>query len=78
MSVNAPMKNVKFDRMNVNEAMKNLKIEGTTIIRNREDAKRIVDILKTLPDRIHAWDTETINIDPKEQSPVGNGTIICA
>ena len=62
----------------VNEAIKNLKIEGTTIIRNREDAKRVVDILKTLPERIHAWDTETINIDPKEQSPVGNGTIICA
>lgn len=25
-----------------------------------------------------AWDTETINIDAKEQSPVGNGKIICA
>ena len=31
-----------------------------------------------MPDRVHAWDTETINIDAKEQSPVGNGQIICA
>ena len=30
------------------------------------------------PDRVHAWDTETINIDPKEESPVGNGLVICA
>lgn len=31
-----------------------------------------------MPDRVHAWDTETIEIDAKEQSPVGNGKIICA
>lgn len=52
--------------MGVNEAIKNMFIEGTTIIRNREDAKRVVEILKTLPDRVHAWDTETIHIDAKE------------
>ena len=55
-----------------------MKIEGTTIVRTVEDAQRVVEILKGLPDRIHAWDTETINIDAKEQSPVGNGNIICA
>ena len=32
----------------------------------------------SLPNRIHAWDTETIGINVKEDSPVGNGTIICA
>lgn len=53
-------------------------IEGTTIVRNREDARRVIDILKSFPERVHAWDTETINIDAKEESPVGHGTIICA
>ncbi len=62
----------------VNIALKNLNIEGTTIVRSVEDARRIIKILRSLPDRIHAWDTETINIDAKEQSPVGNGKIICA
>lgn len=28
--------------------------------------------------RIHAWDTEVIDIDAKEESPVGKGKIICA
>jgi hypothetical protein len=50
----------------INEALKNLKIEGTTIIRTRQDAKRVVEILKSVPERVHAWDTETINIDAKE------------
>ncbi len=62
----------------MNEVLKNLKIEGTTIVRTRQDAIRVVRILESIPDRVHAWDTETINIDAKEQSPVGNGTIICA
>ena len=35
-------------------------------------------ILYKYPDRVHAWDTETININPKEDSPVGHGEIICA
>ena len=27
---------------------------------------------------MHAWDTETIGINAKEQTPVGNGQVICA
>ncbi len=61
-----------------NEVLKNLRIEGTTIVRTREDARRVVQILRSVPERVHAWDTETIEIDAKEQSPVGNGKIICA
>jgi len=37
-----------------------------------------VKILKTLKDRYHAWDTETIDVSPKTESPVGKGKIICA
>ncbi len=62
----------------VNEALKDLKIEGTTIVRTREQARKVVEILRSVADRIHAWDTETIEIDAKEQSPVGNGKIIGA
>jgi DNA polymerase-1 len=52
--------------------------KGTTIVRTKKDAKRVIKILKSLGDRIHAWDTETIGIEVKTDSPVGNGTILCA
>jgi hypothetical protein len=29
-------------------------------------------------ERIHAWDTETLGIDVKLDSPVGNGKVLCA
>jgi len=28
--------------------------------------------------RYHAWDTETVDIDAKVETPVGNGRVICA
>jgi DNA polymerase I len=62
----------------VNTAMKELNIEGTTIVRTKEQARQVVQILMKYPGRVHAWDTETINIDPKEESPVGNGQVIAA
>jgi len=62
----------------VNLAIKNLKIDGTTIVRNLKDANRVVSVLKAYPDRVAAWDTETIGIDPKIESPVGKGKVICA
>jgi DNA polymerase-1 len=34
--------------------------------------------LKAHPNRIHAWDTETLGINAREQSPVGNGVVLCA
>lgn len=65
-------------QIGINQAVKELFIEGTTIVRTKEHAVRVVEILRSVPERIHAWDTETIHIDAKEQSPVGNGKIICA
>jgi hypothetical protein len=54
--------------------MKNFMPEkGTTLVRTKEDAKRVIEILKNYKDRIHAWDTETIGIDVKIDSPVGHG-----
>ena len=34
--------------------------------------------MKNLKDRVIAWDTETIELDAKTESPIGNGKIICA
>jgi hypothetical protein len=52
--------------------------KGTTIVRTKEEARRVIQILYTLGDRIHAWDTETLGIDPKVETPVGHGQVLCA
>jgi DNA polymerase-1 len=52
-------------------------IPSVTIVRDKEHAHKVVNILKKLDNRFHAWDTETLDIDPKEQTPVGNGRIMC-
>jgi len=67
----------KFFFSEINYAMKNLKIPTVTIVRDKEHAKDVVNILKNNKNRFHAWDTETINIDLKDQSPVLFGKIIC-
>lgn len=60
-----------------NLAFKNLSIPSVTIIRTVDQARKAIDVLKSAQNRFHAWDTETLNIDPKEQSPVTHGRIIC-
>lgn len=37
-----------------------------------------MEILQAHRDRVHSWDTETVDLDIKKQSPVGNGRILCA
>jgi DNA polymerase I len=59
-------------------AMKNLELAGTTIVRTKEDALKALRVLQKYPNRVAAWDTETIGIDPKIESPCGNGQVICA
>jgi DNA polymerase-1 len=52
----------------------------TVVVNDYESAMRILAILNR-PDvkqKYHACDTETTGIDPKIQSPVGHGTVICA
>ncbi len=61
----------------INYAIKNLKIPSVTIVRNKDQARHVINILKGHRDRFHAWDTETNEIDLKEQSPVLFGKIIC-
>ena len=58
--------------------MSQLNLPGTTIVRTKEQAQKVIHILRQFPDRVHAWDTETIDINAKEETPVGNGKVICA
>lgn len=67
-----------FRSISHNPYLERLNIPGITIVRNKDQAKRVIEILNQNSNRIHAWDTETIGFDVKEQSPVGNGSIICA
>ena len=63
----------------VNEAMRDYTPEfGTTLVRTKEQARQVLSILEQFKDRIHAWDTETVGIDPRVESPVGHGTVLCA
>ena len=65
-------------RNEINSAIAELNMRGTSIIRGKENALRAVEELYKYKGEICGWDTETINVDVKTQSPVGNGTIICA
>eukprot|EP00340_Litonotus_pictus_P003463 CAMPEP_0170530546 /NCGR_PEP_ID=MMETSP0209-20121228/49245_1 /TAXON_ID=665100 ORGANISM="Litonotus pictus, Strain P1" /NCGR_SAMPLE_ID=MMETSP0209 /ASSEMBLY_ACC=CAM_ASM_000301 /LENGTH=76 /DNA_ID=CAMNT_0010823819 /DNA_START=56 /DNA_END=282 /DNA_ORIENTATION=+ len=47
------------------------------MVRTIDQAKHCLNILLENKKRFHAWDTETTGINPKEESPVGNGKIIC-
>ena len=62
----------------VNHAIANLTMPGITIIRSKGEAISAVDLLYKHGDRVHAWDTETIGVNPKVESPVGKGRVICA
>lgn len=54
-------------------------IPNTTIVRDRRTAARAVEKLLSLPqETLVAWDTETTDVNPTKESPVGKGTVICA
>jgi DNA polymerase-1 len=74
-----PSVNVEsITNININLAMQNLpSIPSVSIVRTKEHAQNVVKILKKLKNRYHAWDTETLEIDPKIQSPVSHGKILC-
>lgn len=50
---------------------------SVTVVRDKEHAKHVINLLNSHADRFHSWDTETVEIDPKEKSPVGHGRIVC-
>ncbi len=67
-----------FTNLKINQAMHDLPpMPSVSIVRTKEHAQNVVKILKQLKNRYHAWDTETLEIDPKIQSPVSHGKILC-
>lgn len=44
---------------------------GVSVANDKESAKRIIDLLYLNRNYYHAADTETIDIDAKNESPVG-------
>lgn len=53
-------------------------MKGITIVKNKEEVAFVLKVLESNRDRVHSWDTETIDLDIKKQSPVGNGKVLCA
>lgn len=55
-----------------------LHTDGVTVVTHSRQAANVIKTLCSLPTRaVVAWDTETTGINPKKQSPVGNGKAIC-
>ncbi|KAL7482018.1 hypothetical protein ACHAW6_007701, partial [Cyclotella cf. meneghiniana] len=58
-----------------------IKPDNVTIVRTKEEARIVMEALMKSkmddPDRIHACDTEVMDIDLKEVGPVGNGYVTC-
>jgi len=54
-------------------------LSGVTIVNTVEKAHEVVKLLRSSParERIHAVDTEVMNIDVKKDSPVGHGIVTC-
>ena len=61
-----------------NTALLDLELPGVTIVKDPQSAETALRVLLKNKPRVHAWDTECIDIEVKEQSPVGNGRIISA
>jgi DNA polymerase I len=53
-------------------------LPGVNIVTTKEECRGIVEILMRHPKEVVAWDTETIDLDIKQEAPVGKGRILCA
>ena len=52
-------------------------LPGVNIVTTKEECEKCVEILMK-SQAIVAWDTETMDLDVKQEAPVGRGKIICA
>eukprot|EP00927_Polykrikos_kofoidii_P024115 TRINITY_DN2199_c0_g1_i2.p1 TRINITY_DN2199_c0_g1~~TRINITY_DN2199_c0_g1_i2.p1 ORF type:complete len:1037 (+),score=143.03 TRINITY_DN2199_c0_g1_i2:53-3112(+) len=56
-------------------------INGMTVVTDEQSARRAIEELQRLVDRVHAWDVECIGLDRQRDamsSPVSSGRVICA
>ena len=76
----SPMNSYDMFRNYNNPAMDSIKknIQGVTIVRDKESAMRALDTLYKYSDRVVSWDTEVVDIDIKNFTPVSSGKIISA
>jgi len=57
-----------------------VKIDGVTLVTDASAARRALQVLHRVRDRVHAWDTETADVlvGRVSASPVNNGRVLCA
>lgn len=48
------------------------------VITTEEECLKCMEVLMRNPGVVAAWDTETIDLDIKQEAPVGKGKILCA
>jgi DNA polymerase-1 len=53
------------------------KMKGVTVVNDKESADRVLEIILANKDRFFACDTEAVDIELKEEGPVGHGKVIC-
>ncbi len=53
------------------------KMKGVTVVNDKESAERVLKIILAHKDRYFACDTEAVDIELKEEGPVGHGKVIC-
>jgi DNA polymerase I len=53
-------------------------LPGVNIVTTAEECRAIAEVLMQNPREVVAWDTETIDLDIKQEAPVGKGKILCA
>jgi DNA polymerase-1 len=52
---------------------------GVCVVSDADAAARVVSVMRAQgAGCVHAWDTEVVDLDLEEQSPVGHGRVICA
>lgn len=67
---------ISFYRDKTKYLIKKGKFSTVTIVKNNEQAKEVIEILKNHKDRIHAWTIKTTGIDLKNPNPILSGKII--
>lgn len=74
----SPTENYAIGSAEWRDKINDMRIKNVTLVRNARDAAEVLNKLCSLhPRAVVAWDTETTRIDPRKQSPIGNGSLIC-
>jgi hypothetical protein len=71
-----PFRRFTVNRRSMTRASKSFG-DAVTVVDDYRKAETVIKILQAHPEAIWACDTEVADINVKEQSPVGNGKVIC-